>query len=141
MIHALVYSSIALCLLTFAGNWLTRQIFALTGLKDVTAAEPDPGHSAGRWIGTVERLLIAAAMLLQRWEILAGVIALKTVARFKKLDEQPFAEYFLIGSLVSLFWALIVTSAWLFYDHRFGSDVRNMVAASMHLEDQATARH
>lgn len=127
MIHAMVYSLIALWLLTDSGNRLSRLIFALTGLKDATAAEPEPGHNAGRWIGAIERLLVAAAMLTARWEILAAVIALKTVARFRKLDEQLFAEYFLIGSLFSILWAILVTGAWLAYDHRVGVDLHQAI--------------
>lgn len=136
MIHALLYSLVALWLLTTAGNWLSRQIFTLTGLRDAIANEPEPSHSAGRWIGTIERLLTALAILLSRWEILAAVIALKTVARFKKLDEQVFAEYFLIGSLFSLFWAMLVTGAWVTYDHRMGIDLRQQVITWAGLDEK-----
>ncbi|MGF0536877.1 hypothetical protein ACQQ2Q_02705 [Agrobacterium sp. ES01] len=52
------------------------------------------------------------------------MIALKTVARFKEMDERDFAEYFLVGSLFSILWTMFVTSAWLAYDHKLGSDLR-----------------
>jgi hypothetical protein len=60
---------------------------------------------AGRVIGVLERLLIFVGLTASSWEILAGVVALKTVARYSKLDEQNKAEYFLIGSLASILWA------------------------------------
>ena len=48
------------------------------------------------------------------------VIALKTVARYSKLDEQNRAEYFLIGSLASILWAVLATVATVLFDQRFG---------------------
>lgn len=141
MVHAVLYSGVALLLLTIAGNWLCRQIFSLTGLKDATAEEPGPGHSAGRWIGTLERLILAVAIVVQSWEILAAVIALKTVARFQKLDKQEFAEYFLVGSLFSIFWAMLVTSAWLAYDHSAGLDLRANTVKMLGLEEEKSEKH
>jgi hypothetical protein len=62
------------------------------------------------------------------WEILAGVVALKTVARYSKLDEQNKAEYFLIGSLASILWAVVVTLAAALYDRHFGFGVLGALA-------------
>ena len=38
---------------------------------------------------------------------IAIIIALKSLARFKELDDKNFAEYFLIGSLLSVLVAVI----------------------------------
>lgn len=122
--HALFYTIIALVLLTWVGNLICRSIFHLTGLKQAIANLPTPTHSAGRWIGVFERLILALGIIIHSWEILAAVIALKTVARFKDMDERGFAEYFLVGSLFSILWTMLVTSAWLAYDHRVGIDIR-----------------
>ena len=65
------------------------------------------------------------------WEVVAAVIALKTVARFKELDDQRFAEYFLVGSLFSILWAVLITSAWLVYDHRVGIDLGGVIAEAI----------
>lgn len=123
MVHALLYTSVAIFLLVWVGNVVCRGIFNLTGLRDAVANLPTPIHSAGRWIGTFERLILAAGIIVDSWEILAAVIALKTVARFKEMDERHFAEYFLVGSLFSILWTMIVTSAWLAYDHKVGIDI------------------
>ena len=56
------------------------------------------------------------------------MIALKSVARFKDLDDQRFAEYFLVGSLFSVLWAIVITSGWMAYDYRYGIDIRSNVA-------------
>jgi hypothetical protein len=122
--NAILYTIVALVLLTWVGNQICRGIFHLTGLKDSIANLPTPTHSAGRWIGALERLIIAVGIVVHSWEILAAVIALKTVARFKDMDERNFAEYFLVGSLFSIFWTVLVTSAWLAYDHKVGIDLR-----------------
>ncbi|KQM98829.1 hypothetical protein [Sphingomonas sp. Leaf25] len=124
MAHALLYTGIALVLLTWVGNRVCRSIFTLSGLRDAIAHLPTPTHTAGRWIGVLERLVLAIGIVVQSWEIMAAVIALKTVARFKEMDDRNFAEYFLVGSLFSILWTMLITSAWLAYDHRIGSDVR-----------------
>ncbi|GAM00828.1 hypothetical protein [Sphingomonas parapaucimobilis] len=134
MLHIFVYTGIALVALVWLGNELCRGIFNLTGLKDSIAHLPTPVHSAGRWIGALERLILAVGIIAHSWEILAAVIALKTVARFKDMDERAFAEYFLVGSLFSIFWTMLVTGAWLAYDHKVGGDVRKHAEQYMGIE-------
>ncbi|WP_374295323.1 hypothetical protein [Sphingomonas sp.] len=128
LLHPLLYTGVALWLLTDIGNRLCRAIFSLSGLKDATAHLPAAGHSAGRWIGTLERLILAVGILAHSWEILAAVIALKTVARFNELNERVFAEYFLIGSLFSIAWTMAVTALWLGYDRTLGRALYPMIA-------------
>ncbi len=129
--HGLAYTIVALYLLTGGGNWACRQLFVLTGLKVGTEGKggsdgegAGPAQAAGWIIGWLERLLLAIGILSRSWEIIAAVIALKTVARFKELDRREFAEYFLVGSLFSVIWAFAVTAGWLAYDHHFGIDIR-----------------
>jgi len=45
---------------------------------------------------------------------------LKTVARYSKLDEQHYAEYFLIGSLASILWAVFIAVALVIFDDNWG---------------------
>lgn len=140
--HFLLYSAIALWLLTSVGNWLCRQLLSLTGMKDAVAPLAGDGIAAGRVIGGLERLVIAIGVIAHSWEVLAAVIALKTVARFKELDKQLSAEYFLIGSLFSLLWAIVVTGAWLGYDHQAGIDLRRKAILAMAPEpNNGTAAH
>ncbi len=137
MLHAILYTSIALFLLTWVGNVLCRAIFNLTGLKDATADEEQPSHVAGRVIGTLERMILTIGILMNSWEILAAVIALKTVARFQKLDKREFAEYFLVGSLFSVFWSIIISGAWLAYDNQLGIDLRQKMVALIGVEEKS----
>jgi hypothetical protein len=137
VLHATLYTSIAILLLTWGGNVICRAIFNLTGLKDATADEEPPGHVAGRVIGTLERLILALGILMNSWEILAAVIALKTVARFQQLDKREFAEYFLVGSLFSVFWSIIISSAWLAYDNQLGIDLHQKMVALISVEEKS----
>jgi hypothetical protein len=107
-------------LLTAGGNIVCKWVLRLSA----TPSPPETGEAitlrAGRVIGVLERLLIFVGLTASSWEILAGVVALKTVARYSKLDEQSKAEYFLIGSLASILWAVILTGAFVVYDREWG---------------------
>jgi hypothetical protein len=126
-LHAAAYSLFALVLLTGFGNVVCRKLFQYSGLanKPQTTSNVKP---AGWIIGWLERLVIAIGIMTHSWEVLAAVIALKTVARFKELDDQSFAEYFLVGSLFSILWATMITSAWLTYDRNFGMALYTRIA-------------
>jgi hypothetical protein len=117
--HGLLYSAIALYLLTDGGNRVCRALLSLTGVRAVIEDSSNTVR-VGRIIGSLERLLIAIGIMAGSWEVLAGVVALKSVARFKELDDQLSAEYFLVGSLFSLFWSVTITGAWLAYDRNLG---------------------
>lgn len=61
----------------------------------------------GTWIGYLERLAVVGAIVLGRFEIVAGVIAIKGLGRFTELDSPVARERFLIGTLVSMSWAAV----------------------------------
>lgn len=88
VLHVGAYTGLALYLLTGGGNWLCQLLLALTGLKDANAANQATNLRVGRVIGWLERLVLAAGLLAHSWEVMAAVVALKTVARFKELDEK-----------------------------------------------------
>jgi hypothetical protein len=136
-IHFAGSAGVALLLLTLVGNLACKTVLDWSGLSramtQAETAEPDPAPSAntprvGRLIGHLERLMIASGLIIGAWEILAAVVALKTVARFKDLDQKLNAEYFLVGSLFSVVWAIVVTQAWIAYDSAFGLDLANRIA-------------
>jgi hypothetical protein len=56
----------------------------------------------GATIGALERLLIVAFVLVNAEAAVGLVIAAKTIARFKQLDDRGFAEYYLLGTLASV---------------------------------------
>ncbi|MCV0425907.1 MAG: hypothetical protein K5905_10565 [Roseibium sp.] len=79
-----------------------------------------PENKSGKYIGILERLLIVAGLVWNNWEIILAVIALKTVARHKELDQKIDAEYFLIGSFASIVWAIGIAVLLVLYDRNFG---------------------
>lgn len=60
----------------------------------------------GRVIGILERALALTLVLLGQYGALGLVVAAKSLARMKALDDREFAEYFLIGTLASLLLAV-----------------------------------
>lgn len=80
-------------------------------LRRFTPPEAANGEQpgAGRVIGVLERLITLTLVLLDQWGALGFVLAAKSIARFKDLDQRLSAEYYLIGTLMSL--ALAVASA------------------------------
>lgn len=81
-------------------------------------------------IGSLERLIILIGLVAGSWEIMAAVIALKTVGRFKELDERLHAEYFLIGSLASVVWAAGISLGLMWFDRHLGFDLTSLLQQS-----------
>ena len=65
-------------------------------------------YATGRVIGILERILIFAAVLGNQIAAIGIVLAAKGFIRFKEMDDRPFAEYVLIGTLMSALYAVIV---------------------------------
>jgi hypothetical protein len=63
---------------------------------------PAPPGRVGEAIGIIERLLIVTFVLAGAEAAIGLVIAAKTLARFKQLDDRDFAEYYLLGTLASV---------------------------------------
>lgn len=61
-----------------------------------------PLPSRGRLIGYVERLLVISLTIVGAYPSIAFIIAAKSIARFKQLDDRNWAEYFLLGTLASI---------------------------------------
>ncbi|MGD9898266.1 MAG: hypothetical protein AB7T22_03975 [Calditrichaceae bacterium] len=64
-------------------------------------------YDRGKLIGNLERTFIYFLIIFDQIAAIAVIIALKSLARFKEMDDKNFAEYFLIGSLLSLFLAAL----------------------------------
>lgn len=64
---------------------------------------------AGKVIGYLERLLITVLLIVGQFGVIGWVIAAKTLARGKQLNEsQQFCEYFLVGTLASILSAIML---------------------------------
>jgi len=89
-------------------NLLIRVVFDWLNLKPQMRAgapgamELDVGeYNRGRVIGLLERALIYFFVLNGQFGVIGFTLAAKAFTRFKELDDRRFAEYVLIGTLLS----------------------------------------
>lgn len=68
--------------------------------------EPAASDGAGRLIGILERLMIVTLVWLGQWGAVGLVLTAKSIARFKRLEEQTFAETYLVGTITSVMVAM-----------------------------------
>ena len=74
----------------------------------VDSSETIPG--AGALIGTIERLIMLVFISLGEYASMGLILTAKSIARFDKISkDQMFAEYYLLGSLFSVLWVLLVS--------------------------------
>src|SRR5690606_1418106 len=90
------------------GSALVRGVLVLVRLDN--AGTPDRGPETrsiqppgtGHLIGALERLLTLTLVLLGEWSALGFILAAKSIARFKELEDRKFSEYYLLGTLTSV---------------------------------------
>jgi hypothetical protein len=111
LVAAIVYVGIV-----FGGGYLIR--YLTKGLaKGVATEAPEQLRNAGLYIGWLERFLVITAIAVQSPALVGLILTGKSIARFPELKEARFAEYFLIGTLLSTALALcggLVLAAMLF---------------------------
>jgi len=84
---------------------LTFKLFGLTGMwKDIDEDE----FNTGRLIGMLERIFIFLLVIFNQYAAIGFIIAAKGVTRFKEMENRNFAEYILIGTLLSALSAVVV---------------------------------
>ena len=111
---------------TYIGNFVVRGVLALaqrrsdnhtattdhdTPHQDVTddPADASPKLRGGLWIGILERATIFLFLFAGYSAGIAVVIAIKGLARYPDFkDSSETAEKFIIGTLASLFWVVLV---------------------------------
>ncbi|MEW5937423.1 MAG: hypothetical protein AB1665_06370 [Candidatus Thermoplasmatota archaeon] len=63
---------------------------------------------AGAAIGILERIFALTFVLASEYTAMAIIFAAKSIARFEELKDRKFAEYYLIGTLSSILFAMII---------------------------------
>ncbi|MGQ9854064.1 MAG: hypothetical protein ACUVTG_11770 [Candidatus Oleimicrobiaceae bacterium] len=81
-------------------------VVALLGRLGVMGRDGVPG--GGALIGALERALTVTFVLLGQYTALGLVLTAKSITRFEELKNRSFAEYYLIGTLASMLWAILV---------------------------------
>ncbi|TFE25175.1 hypothetical protein [Cohnella luojiensis] len=69
--------------------------------------QTEDDSSKGKYIGILERILICVFVFYEIYQGLLLLGAMKTLARFKLFENKAFAEYYLIGTLLSLIIAMM----------------------------------
>jgi hypothetical protein len=64
-------------------------------------------QQAGRYIGILERAIILTLTLSGAYTSIAFVLTAKSIARYKELENRDFAEYYLVGTLLSALIAIL----------------------------------
>jgi hypothetical protein len=89
----------------FGGGYLIR---VLTGslAEGVKGISPETAgtqlQNAGLYIGWLERFLVVTALLLHSPATVGFIFTAKSIARYPEFKSERFAEYFLIGTLLSI---------------------------------------
>ncbi|HEX8764315.1 MAG TPA: DUF3307 domain-containing protein [Candidatus Acidoferrum sp.] len=88
----------------FGGGYLIRTLTRPLA-KSINLEQPEKGgepmQNAGLYIGWLERFLLLTALLMQSPGTAGLILAAKAIARYPEFKSEHFAEYFLIGTLLS----------------------------------------
>lgn len=67
-------------------------------------------NRVGRMIGTIERIIMLFFLWIKQYSSVGLVLTAKSIARYNKISEdKEFAEYYLLGTLLSTICVLIVS--------------------------------
>lgn len=94
----------------FGGGYLIRYLTRglAEGLKSSSPDKPSERlQNAGLYIGWLERFLVITALLLQSPATIGLILTAKSIARYPEFKSERFAEYFLIGTLLSISVAIL----------------------------------
>lgn len=65
---------------------------------------------AGRFIGTLERIIIIFLIFLKQYSAIGLVLTAKSIARYDKITKDPaFSEYYLLGTLLSTLFVIFIS--------------------------------
>jgi Protein of unknown function (DUF3307) len=106
--HVVLLLAVTYVAVIFAGGYLVRSLTrSLTVKMEPPAGEsPKALRDAGLYIGWLERFLVLTALLVQSPAMIGLILTGKSIARLSELKGAQFAEYFLIGTLLSVSLAL-----------------------------------
>ncbi len=104
LLTAVVYGFVLL-----GGAVLIRKMLDLEALRLPAGDGNQYGNTqqAGRYIGILERAIILTLTLSGAYTSIAFVLTAKSIARYKELADRDFAEYYLVGTLLSALIAIL----------------------------------
>lgn len=108
--NAVVLVPVVYVLVIFGGGYFVRLLTKSLaegvggGSREVTT---ESLQNAGLYIGWLERFLVMTALLLQSPAMIGLIFTAKSIVRYPEFKSERFAEYFLIGTLLSLSIAIL----------------------------------
>lgn len=107
------FNKLIVCTIIFVIIWdpaavFIKKLFAYIFDADIYTNEAND-QQIGRVIGKLERLIISALVLCNQFGAVGFVLAAKSIARYKQLEDKNFAEKYLVGTLTSASIAFITT--------------------------------
>lgn len=100
---------VAILLVTFGGSWVVK-----IAIRNYQVANlPGGFKNAGRLIGILERLLIFILLSINQISLIGFLLTIKAIYRYGDIQgnnsvKMKLSEYFLIGTLMSFAWVLVV---------------------------------
>lgn len=98
----------------FAGSPLVNAVLSKLELTKEQKETLSGIKGAGKIIGMLERVITTTFMYLNVPTAIAIIFAAKSIIRFESAKERHFAEYYLIGTLTSITFA-VITAAFFAY--------------------------
>ena len=97
----------AYIIVIYGGSFFVGHFLKIYKLSEIT---PDSTglKGVGSRIGKAERMIILTLALLGEFGAISFVFVAKSMARFEQLKKRQFAEYYLLGTLLSILFALII---------------------------------
>lgn len=102
----ILFTSVVYVTVIFAGGYLIRYCVRLR-FKEGSPQNGAKNLVAGMYIGWIERFLVLTALLCRSPEAVGLMLTAKSIARFSELKDDGSAEYFLLGTLLSLSLAMV----------------------------------
>jgi hypothetical protein len=102
--ESILLVSVVYVLVIFGGGYFIRALIGPLWKEEQgqTTKEHEEVINAGLYIGWLERFLVLTALFLQSPATVGFILAAKSIARYPELKSVRFAEYFLIGTLLSI---------------------------------------
>lgn len=98
---------LALLLLAVPGNIIFKKLFSQ--FKPEEDNTLPTFKNAGATIGILERFLIFICLISNLYTSIGLIFTAKSIARYKRINDEPaFSEYYLIGTLFSLLYTIVI---------------------------------
>jgi hypothetical protein len=106
MPEALFRSIILVLLLVHKPSNMIIQKLLMPYKPDI--GEEKASNNAGRFIGTLERVIMVIFLFIGQYAAIGLVLTAKSIARYDRISkEKDFAEYYLLGTLTSTLLAIV----------------------------------